>query len=71
LAGELIAVNTFSFEQDILIANRDPYGAGWLARLRPSNLAADLAELRTGEPAVAAYRQRVDELAIRCYRCVD
>ena len=71
MAGELIAANTASFEHDILIANRDPYGAGWLARLRPSDLAADLADLRTGESAVAAYRERIDELGIRCYRCVD
>ncbi|MEI7446784.1 MAG: glycine cleavage system protein H [Burkholderiales bacterium] len=41
----------------------DPYGAGWLARLRPASpeaLAADLARLVTGDALADAMRARID-----------
>ena len=31
-------VNAAAFEDDIAIGNRDPYGAGWMARVRPDAL---------------------------------
>lgn len=34
--------------------HEDPYGEGWLARVEPSDLAADLAALLHGEPVAAA-----------------
>ena len=39
LGGEVIAVNTQLMEQPELI-NQQPYGDGWLFRLRPENTAA-------------------------------
>ncbi len=36
LAGEVIAINTALDEAPELI-NEDPYGAGWIMRLQPSN----------------------------------
>jgi glycine cleavage system H protein len=71
LSGELAAVNERGFAEDVAIANRDPYGAGWLARLRPTDLAAEREHLVTGEQAFRHYRAFIEERDLRCYRCVE
>lgn len=69
LTGELLAVNDAAFAADIAIANRDPYGAGWLARVRPAALAEERAQLADGKAAFAHYRSLIEERGIQCYRC--
>ena len=71
LSGELLEVNQAGFQRDILIANRDPYGEGWLARLRPSDLVRDRPRLTAGPQAFDYYKERIDREGIRCYRCAD
>lgn len=67
---QIIETNQTAFEQDILIANRDPYGAGWVVRVRPLN-PEQLQELVTGEEAFERYRARIDELNLDCSRCTN
>ena len=43
VAGEVVEVNT-AIEGDPAVINKDPYGAGWMIRLRVAN-AAELGEL--------------------------
>ena len=69
LSGTLTGVNRLAFEEDIALANRDPYGAGWMARLRPSDLAAEQHHLRDGAAAFEYYRDFIDRNEIHCYRC--
>lgn len=69
--GEVLATNAEAFKRDILIANRDPYGAGWLVKVRPTNLDAERGHLITGAAAIEAYRKKIDELQLNCFRCVD
>jgi glycine cleavage system H protein len=69
--GEIVANNEEGFRRDILVANKDPYGAGWLVKLHPTEPESARSGLLTGQAAVAAYRQRIDELGVRCFRCVD
>jgi glycine cleavage system H protein len=69
--GEILAVNEAAFRQDILVANRDPYGAGWLVQVRPTDLEAERSHLLTGAEAFEQYRQRIVELGLKCFRCVD
>lgn len=59
-------------EADPGLINRDPYGDGWLAQLRPA-AAADWGGfgLLTGEAAVDAYRQRLQAEKLHCVRCAD
>jgi glycine cleavage system H protein len=38
LTGEVLATNT-ELDQNPGLVNEDPYGQGWIVRLRPSNLA--------------------------------
>ena len=49
----------------------DPYGAGWLARIRPSALAAERGQLADGVTAFTRYQALIEERGIRCYRCAD
>src|SRR3990172_9800345 len=35
VAGTVVETNEATFAADVLIANRDPYGAGWISRLMP------------------------------------
>ncbi|MSR22836.1 MAG: glycine cleavage system protein GcvH [Gemmatimonadetes bacterium] len=37
VAGEVMEVNT-SLDKDPALVNSDPYGKGWMVRLKPSNL---------------------------------
>jgi glycine cleavage system H protein len=71
LSGEIVAVNEEAFARDILIANRDPYGEGWLVRLRPTKLDEERALLASGPEALEQYKSKIDELEIRCFRCED
>jgi glycine cleavage system H protein len=71
LTGELVEVNEREFAADVAIANRDPYGAGWMARLRPADLDTERQHLVDGAAAFDAYRKLIDEQNIRCYRCAD
>ena len=71
LSGEVIEVNEAAFRDDMLIANRDPYGAGWLVRLAPSALDAERAALIDGVAAFPIVRERIEREEIRCFRCAD
>ncbi len=71
VGGTIVATNEAAFRTDILVANRDPYGAGWLVRLEPDDWAAAARDLVTGQQAVLRYEARVDELDLSCFRCAD
>lgn len=71
VAGMVVATNTEAFAADILVANRDPYGLGWLVRLDPDSWAPEAIGLVTGPGAVAQYELRIDQLDISCFRCAD
>lgn len=71
LSGTLVANNEAAFAADIAVANRDPYGAGWIARLSPSRLDEELGLLVDGTEAFARYRTFIDENDIRCFRCAE
>lgn len=68
---QITAINQDGFARDILLANKDPYGAGWLVRARPLQLERERSHLVTGEEAAERYRQRIQELKINCLRCID
>lgn len=70
-SGEIVAVNEDGFRRDILLANKDPYGAGWLVQVRPTDYDPENTTLLTGAPAVEAYQKRIAELQISCLRCID
>jgi glycine cleavage system H protein len=71
LSGEITAVNDAAFTADLAVANRDPYGAGWLVRLRPSDLEGERGHLVDGATAFGYYRILIDKEGIRCFRCSE
>ena len=48
------------------LANSDPYGAGWVARMRPFDWESDVADLVTGPEGIELYRQFLDAEGITC-----
>ncbi len=71
LSGEIVATNAAGFQDDILLANKDPYDAGWLIRLRPSCLEEERPALLSQEAAFARYREKIEERKLHCYRCAE
>lgn len=70
-SGEIVETNEASFKRDILLANKDPYGAGWLVKARPTGPASERAHLLTGSAAAEAYQKKILELGVKCFRCLD
>jgi glycine cleavage system H protein len=69
--GEIVETNNEAFSQDILVANKDPYEAGWISVVRPDDPATAPNVLLVSAAAVEAYRTRIDELDVNCIRCAD
>lgn len=63
--GELVEVNTALTSTPDLI-NADPYGAGWVALIRPTNWEAESQELLFGAEAIARYQEFLDSEGISC-----
>jgi len=68
---EIMEVNEAGFARDILLANKDPYGIGWLVKVKPTNLENERGHLVTGESAAEKYKERIKELKVNCLRCID
>lgn len=64
---EIVANNEGAFARDILIANRDPYGEGWLVRVK----GGEPDGLVDGTTALERYREFIEREGIRCFRCAD
>jgi len=71
LSGQITGDNRLAFEADVAVANRDPYGAGWLIRLQPSDFEGESGHLVDGAAAYEHYRKIIEEEGIRCFRCED
>lgn len=65
VAGEIVETNAEVATTPSLI-NQEPYGRGWLLRMRPSDWEADRAQLVTGADGVERYRQFLDAQGIKC-----
>ncbi len=58
VAGEVVAVNDAVASSPKTI-NADPYGAGWLVRIKPANWDADAAGLVTGAAVAPAFEKKM------------
>jgi glycine cleavage system H protein len=68
---EIVETNENGFTQNILLANKEPYTAGWLVRVRPIDLEHERGHLVTGQEAAEKYKERIKELKVSCLRCID
>jgi len=58
-AGEVVAVNEELVNKPVL-ANEDPYGAGWMVILKPDDWAAAKAKLAVGSEVGPRYEAKMD-----------
>lgn len=65
VGGEIVEVNA-ALAGDPGLLNRDPYGEGWIAKLRPDDWEGESADLVTGAEGVAAYQTFLEEQGISC-----
>ncbi len=65
VGGDIVEVNT-ALSGDPQLANRDPYGDGWIVKLAPSDWDGDAAELPAGAAAVEAYEAFLAQEGISC-----
>lgn len=65
VAGDIVEVNG-AVKSDASQINLDPYGDGWIVKMEPSNLEADLEGTVKGDDAVAAYTEKIQEEGIEC-----
>jgi len=56
VSGEVLEVNDALLDSPDII-NEDPYGKGWIAKIKPSNLQGDILNLMDA----AAYKKHVAE----------
>lgn len=65
VSGEIVEVNE-AVRKAPGILNRDPYGEGWLVRLRPSSWDTDRDDLVTGVEGLERYRAYLEAQGIVC-----
>ena len=63
--GEVVAVNT-DLATDPTLVNSDPYGTGWIVRIRPSAWDAQKGELASGPAGIEAYAAFLEAEGISC-----
>jgi glycine cleavage system H protein len=59
VSGEVTAVNEL-LDTRPGVVNDDPYGAGWMVRMRPTDWDEEVATLLTGESARAAFEAKME-----------
>ncbi len=68
---EIVETNEAGFAKNILLANKEPYSAGWLVKVRPIDLENESGHLVTGSAATEKYKVRIQDLKVNCLRCFD
>jgi glycine cleavage system H protein len=63
--GDIVEVNG-ALAGDPTLVNRDPYGDGWVVRIKASVWSVQRAELHTGPHAIEQYRSLLEREGITC-----
>jgi len=70
LTGEIVAINE-ELAGNAGIINKSPYKAGWIVRMKPTDLDSEMAQLLTGVAAVEAYRERIESEDIKACEHIE
>lgn len=65
IAGQVVEINQAVVDRPSIM-NEDPYGEGWVSRLRPNDWEADSVDLVTGPEGITAYEQFLEAEGIDC-----
>ena len=67
--GEIVEINS-SVETEATLLNKSPYKKGWIAKIKPDDSAADVAEMVQGDEAVAGFEAYMAEKELgECIHC--
>ncbi|BCU66684.1 glycine cleavage system protein H [Sulfolobales archaeon HS-7] len=66
VSGEVIEVNE-AVEKTPVIVNQDPYGKGWLVKIKP-NSSDEVKQLLSGQQALDKLRQIISSEKVQCKR---
>ena len=66
LTGKIIEINSKVLSNAGII-NDDPYGEGWVFRLKPSDLEAERGKLLEGEAAMIALKDKLERESWDCF----
>lgn len=61
ISGEIIEVNS-KLEDDCTLINKDPYGEGWIIKVKPSNLDEELKSLYYGDKVEPWLTKKIEEV---------
>lgn len=61
VSGEIVEVNE-DLEDDYTMINQDPYGEGWIVKVKPSNLEEELSNLLHEQDEVTEWMEKEIEL---------
>ncbi len=67
LTGEIVSVNS-QLPPSPKLVNESPYGQGWIARLRPSRMNFELAELSSISSISQLLSKKIVEFHVRCFK---
>ncbi len=62
--GEIVEINE-ELKSNPSLVNEDPYGAGWIAKMKPSD-PSEIDQLMKGPEAVEALKKVIEEKGINC-----
>lgn len=65
VSGEIVEVNE-TLRKNPKLINQDPYGDGWVVKLRPSRWEDERGDFVTGPEGIAAYREFLEREGIQC-----
>ncbi len=66
LSGKIIEINP-KVHDSAAIVNDDPYGEGWILRIKPSDLDGERENLLEGEAAMKAIRDKLERESWDCF----
>ncbi len=65
VTGEIVDVNE-AVRKNPKILNSDPYGEGWIVKLKPADWEGEKGALATGSAGIETYQAFLDSQGIRC-----
>jgi glycine cleavage system H protein len=60
VSGEIVSVNE-DLEDDSTLINKDPYGKGWIMKVKPTNLEEELGSLTHGDDVESWVKKEIKE----------
>ncbi|HEY5691496.1 MAG TPA: glycine cleavage system protein GcvH [Cyclobacteriaceae bacterium] len=70
ISGVITEVNE-KLAGDAQLINRSPYRDGWVVKMKPESLDAEIKDLVTGDNAVAAYKAKIEKDNIKACKHIE